>query len=382
MILIKGPNNEQGLMHYASPVWDISSLKEPSNIIMTSAKVPTKKELATLMHLLPQVVSPTYISGSGSDPEVFVAHANGEPMPAWEFLGAKPEHNYGTAVFWDGVQAEMSFGSGVSCHQELTQYVQRGLRQILAAAKTKDPTATIAPSDVVELPEKLLMTAADEHVALGCAPSTNPYGIEPLNIYDYRAHNLRYSGTHLHFSCGSAPPEWFPFGTAVMMDKVVGIVLTALGRDWEDPRRRLAYGRPGEHRVPMQSEHSYRLEYRTPGSFLLRAPQLFIFALDIARTAFRLGHCVDGRVLALPPAEHIIMACDADAAYAYMQKHEKFFTSVFRRSYGKDKLPALWKLLKLGAKASGLFNRTPESSWNLAGICPSVDMKNFLERPS
>lgn len=317
---------------------------------------------------------------TGTDPEIFAFDKHGKVIPAWTWLQSQKDNR---EFYWDGVQAEF-ITNPTGCHNYQTDQVRNKLFQLDATLKKHDPSGYLATADVVKMDRKLLLTADEQHVNLGCSPSLNAYPeVQPIDIGNPREHPYRYSGCHIHTSITCMPiPEWFPHGTVVMIDKIAGVLLTALGRDWEDPIRRVAYGRAGEFRVPpavpinksvwgpMYVGQMYtRLEYRTPGAFLLAHPALFNFGVDLVRAAFRMGLLMDGRKLdEVPDVQDIINNCDADAANKLIQKRGSFFRQVldgnFNASYSsKGKTLAI---LKQGAKASGHFNGSVYDNWKLA----------------
>lgn len=295
---------------------------------------------------------------TGSDPEIFAFDEHGKVIPAWKFL---PKTGTDTSpIYWDGVQGEFTIRPEY-CHSYVTDNVQARLKQLYLTLKQYNPTATLVAQDVVQLDKEILDSSADEHINLGCSPSINAYpSINPIHIPDPRSHVYRYSGCHLHYSVSNHPtPDWFPYGTVVMMDKILGIALTALGRDMENPLRRVAYGRPGEYRVP--GPNDCRLEYRTPGAFLLHHPALFNFAADLGRAAYRMGLQLDGRYHPLPDVKEAIIACDADHAWEIINSHRTIFEHLFTKlNYN---VAGTMKLLRIGAKQSGLFGTNLISNW-------------------
>lgn len=296
---------------------------------------------------------------TGTDPEIFAFDKTGAVIPAWRFL---PTVKAATGVYWDGVQGEFTTHPK-SCHNYLSDQVQGKLKRLYTYLKRYDPTAILATQDVVQLDNDTLALAADEHINLGCSPSRNVYpDIKPITIADPRKHPYRYAGVHLHHSVMyHSVPSWFPHGTIVMMDKIAGLCLTALGRDMENPKRREAYGRPGEYRLP--DKLNLRLEYRTPGAFLLHHPALFNFAADMGRAAYRMGLQLDGRLHPLPDVQDVIMACDADTAYEVINANRSVFEHLFAKlNYN---VAGTMKLLKLGARASGLFRGSVMDNWEL-----------------
>lgn len=303
---------------------------------------------------------------TGTDPEIFAFDQHGEVIPAWKWLKTKKEN---PAIYWDGVQAECTVDPK-GCHEYLTDRVQARLQELYTALIAHDKQAILRAQDVVELDEKTLLLASEDHINLGCSPSRNIYDeIKPIEIGDSRAHKFRYAGTHLHFSysstCASAP-DWWPHGVVAMLDKIGGIALTALGRDLENPIRRKAYGRPGEFRLPGEANH--RLEYRTPGAYILQHPAVFNFAADICRAAYRFGFHFNGLRDDLLPNDHykdIIINCDADAALKYMQANK----AVFEQVLGAAKVvqtSKTWKALSEGIKKFGIYDTPVHENWLLS----------------
>lgn len=379
--------NDRYVIRPALPNTPSGTYQQP---IIETALDPIEKRIArskestlSIADALPRL---SVLSGmsSGTDPEIFVFTKEGDVIPAWKFLPQKDEalltdrnpdyEGYRedhclpkVLAYWDGAQAEITISQGETCHEQLTDDVRAGLKLIYEAAQLYSPGATLQCRDVIKLDEKTLMEAEDVHVALGCAPSANAYkNVYPIDVGDPRKHLLRYSGAHLHFrvahskstadgktyynqlSDSTAVPEWFPGGVIKMMDRVVGLLLTALGRDLEDPMRRKAYGRPGEYRVTTDAG----LEYRTPGSFLLSRPAALNFALDMGRRAFGLGMIYNPDEFFLPGAKDIIMNCDADAAVEQIEKFKSFFMEMFRaNNYNAE---GTMEILRKGLKAHGL----------------------------
>lgn len=319
---------------------------------------------------------------TGTDPEIFAFTHEGAVIPAWEWLKDRTES---PEVYWDGVQAEFNTGP-TSCHSYQTDAVRNKLKMTLELLRRHDPKAYLATKDVVKLDRKTLLTADDRYIELGCSPSGNAYPeVQPINILDPRSHPFRYSGCHLHMSVlDYEMPEWFPHGTVAMIDKVAGVMLTALGRGMEDPKRREAYGRAGEFRVPAKVEASTlptqwkdkywtRLEYRTPGSFLLHHPALFNFAADVTRAAFRMGLIMDGRKLEdIGDVQGIINNCDADAAVKLITAKGSFHQKVLDGLGGSyNSASKTLAILTKGAQHFSDFQTPLEANWKL-----SVDWNN------
>lgn len=300
-----------------------------------------------VLDFIPAISSRMSMSTSGSDPEIFVFNKEGVVIPAWEFLPEKSvaektgkdrydlDHFHESSyAYWDGVQAEITTRRGYQCHAYMTDSIQLGMRKIYHAAIKYNKDAVLKTCDVVTVPNEVLFTGKEEHVALGCAPSQNIHNIPPIDVGDPRHHTLRYSGTHLHFRTtnivGENDPRRanYPNNILKVMDSVLGVVLTAMGRGLEDTRRRLAYGRPGEYRLTDLPRAG--LEYRTPGAFLMSCPQMFNLAADIGRRAYHLGLNFTMDQLGLGDATEIIMNADADSAVKFIQENKPVFEGVVK----------------------------------------------------
>lgn len=315
----------------------------------------------------------------GSDPEIFV-FSEGKLLPAFKFLPeerlVKSKSPDNPHPYFDGFQAEFSMPAA-ACHDTLVANFFSKLKQLRSAAVASGaPNITLVPKDVVEVSLEELSQAIGNAADLGCSPSENAYGAtyEPLVIPEPHKHPLRYAGCHLHFSqysdLSSIPqlsrthllPSISPDNIAKVMDQILGVALTALGRDLEDPRRRQAYGRPGEYRIP----GPYRFEYRTPSNFILWNPALVHFALDLGRWAFSLAHFFTPKTLGLEEerARKIIETCDADEAVKYISTYSQLYSTLFARCWGYRYHAKTFKLLEVGAKASRLTGDL-EKRWDL-----------------
>ena len=310
---------------------------------------------------------PINIGYSGSDPEIFAQTPDGQVVPAWEYLPTESETKEEfVAAYWDGAQSEISVKAGVNCHGVLVRYIQQGLREIHEALVSKFPTATLVCKDVVELPH--INSYPGHCVQLGCMPSYNAYDIPAIDIPNPYALPLRFSGVHLHYSAYSSYDDvasWFPIGTVVAMDRVAGLMLCALGRDLEDPRRRQYYGRPGEYRTPKRPNNNHALEYRTPAAWLMHSPQTFSLGLDLGRAAYKLGLVLDGRSLQIPAVESIILNSDADAACRVLKRYHKFFKVVLSTIYGAGRGAATFEYCLAGVRKHKVFSNSVANNWRL-----------------
>ena len=227
----------------------------------------------------------------GTDPEVFVLGHGGRVLPADMFLPEKkraknekaPYSGGGgmAAAFWDGYQAECTTSTH-SCLGWLTDAVQHGLTIINREAKKVDPKAKLTTKTGIELTNEELMEAPESRVMLGCSPSKNIYGDQPLNQDDARLNPHRFTGAHMHWGVGKRTPETVE-KIVKALDRMAGVCLVGLCQGREHPLRRRFYGRAGEYRLP-----AHGIEWRVPSSAILASPGVWHLAWNISRQAVRL----------------------------------------------------------------------------------------------
>ena len=357
---------------YGTSRSQIHSLTDTSKLAMLEAEAPLNVGL----------IFPKSLQSIGTDPEIFAFGPSGALIPAFKYLPSKSNAGGGDKIFWDGYQGELSLSSPYTCIEQMTDGVQECLKRIHSQLLAHNPSAHLQPFDVVEVSRKSLSEEVEEFVALGCSPSLNAYGIEPISVPDSRDLPLRFSGCHSHHAlkdwsqCVFAEdrasdatyriplPSWFPNGTVVMMDKIAGLCLTALGRGLEDPRRRRYYGRPGEYRLPQHKGYYLGVEYRTPGAFVLGMPELVHFSTNLCRHAYNMGLMFDGRSFPVEDVKDIIMNCDADGAWEVISKNASLFERIFASVWSCN--PAkVFKLLKEGIAPSGYHNSSMTDAWDL-----------------
>jgi Phage phiEco32-like COOH.NH2 ligase-type 2 len=324
----------------------------------------------------------------GSDPEVFAVDEKGFVVPAFDFCGAKADieaearriwgidlmwqklHNsYKNNIpFWDGFQAEW-MTSAHRCLEGLTQDVGRGLYNTHKNLMRKHPSAKLVSDNLVEIPEHMLLTAAEEHVQFGCSPSKNAYNTPPLAIANGREVGIRAAGVHIHFGIGDTPNK---AELVKLLDASMGIASVAMFGKEEDHRRRELYGRAGEYRTP-----AHGLEYRVLSSAVLQHPYRFHLMVDMGRYVMRLGMAgLLGFVefAADPQAcQAVINNNDIEGARELLAKNKKFWQEFFKRSYNNTKP---WKWLMDGHQKTGTIFENWWMEDNVSGVGASCCVRN------
>lgn len=274
---------------------------------------------------------------SGTDPEIFVVDAKGEVIPAWTFLGSKAKPNkYGTKdtpfkghIYWDGFQAEFDTPADLSCLAQISDCIQMGLKGVYEAARAKHPKATLSLKSVLSVKDKVLAEAAEEHVAFGCAPSMNVYGLKG-NIQDGRSVPYRFAGGHIHLGL----PGWSPERIAKMvkvLDAILGVACVSLFANYDNPLRRQYYGQPGEYRLP-----AHGLEYRVLSNAWLAHPLIYHMVFDLARAAAGLEQEGVAHYWKAEEQEVIqtILNHDVPHAREILKRNEKLFRGVLQTISG------------------------------------------------
>lgn len=276
-------------------------------------------------------------SKAGSDPEMFLEDAGGNLIPAFTVLPDKKaatkkwDGNYG---YWDGFQAELMVTPS-TCHEKLVDNIRTGMATMLAEARMTVPNARIAFKTVVDVPEKILATAAPEHVALGCKPSSNAYEMEGLHVEEPRELKQRFAGGHYH----EDPLGWrgriTPAVAARMAkaaDMFAGVPSVAMFQKWDNPVRRIYYGLAGEHRVP-----KHGVEYRVLSNAWLFHPGVAHLAMELVRAGMKLGFRDLHGIFHYDEVEvkKIILDGDVDGAKRHVERNKGLYKAVLGPSIEK-----------------------------------------------
>lgn len=243
-------------------------------------RVYVEKEMTTAQ--LAGVIGSRAVKGSmGSDPEMFAVDSEGNLIPSFEYLGPKPlKAEYGevqknaSSVYWDGYQGEFSHRS-FNCINYGTDYIRSGLSNMYDALQLKFKGARLSLRSTFEIPPKRLESDHPQYVQFGCMPSKSAYG-EPFKTYDPFIIPFRTAGGHLHFGyTGNVE------AAVKALDRILGVISVSLFRHWENPQRRLLYGRAGEYRVT-----PYGFEYRVLSNAWLCHPMMVHLMFELSRRAF------------------------------------------------------------------------------------------------
>lgn len=283
--------NSKALMHYVVPLTGVKGMRELGDdfeLNVLSGKRGTeiaaewetakKTKLGTMVRRIGCTV--------GTDPEIFGVDAKGSVIPAWTYLGSKDNpdqyaslggHHKGT-TYWDGFQAEFTTPAGISCLAQMSDAVQAGLKSVYTALIAKNPKARLSIASVLPVSPKVLEKASEEHVAFGCAPSKNVYGLQG-NVRDGRDVPYRFAGGHIHMGLEVKTEEYLR-GLVRTMDSVLGVACVSMFATVDNPIRRQFYGLAGEYRTP-----PHGLEYRVLSNAWLSHPLMMHMVFDLARAA-------------------------------------------------------------------------------------------------
>jgi len=267
---------------------------------------------------------------NGADPEVFVLGGDNQVLEAWKFLPSKARSDY----YWDGFQAEFQTAVG-HCLNYQTDSSRSCLFRIWAAAQKVDPKAKLTPKSTFEIPMAKLLAAKDEHVALGCAPSFNAYGLHGDVPNNPRMLTWRFAGGHIHRGwAGLNRPRADRIVKAV--DAIVGIPSITMFQNLDNPVRRKFYGLPGEYRLP-----KHGLEYRVLSSAWLCHPAISQFTRELVRFSMGLAKAHLEQVFSFKEedAVRIIMEHDVDAAKKFVKDRKTQYQTLLEQIWSGYKHP-------------------------------------------
>jgi len=285
----------------------------------------------------------------GCDPEVFVTKGDTEEIiPAWEFLGSKEKPGYtkgngdtnydGNPVYWDGFQAEFTTTSNVSCLGWMFDSVHNGMYSVITAARAKFKDAHLSIHSVLPVADEVLQAAKPEHVAFGCTPSKNAYGLSGRNL-DGRDCPVRFAGGHIHFGLQEYggdikrlhKDEALQRRIMFSLDSILGVACVSLFQKLDNPIRRDYYGLPGEYRLP-----PHGLEYRTLSNGWLCHPLVGNMVFELARRAFDIGWYDQGHLWEATEGEVLdcILRCDAEVARAILKRNMDVLSNLLQYRLG------------------------------------------------
>jgi hypothetical protein len=275
----------------------------------------------------------------GSDPEIFVEDGDGKLIPAFKFLPGKdapaytPSQSYnfngygGCPMYWDGYQAEFTTKAN-TCLGHHGDSIAAGMRGVYDAARKVYPNAKLSLRSVFHLAPEELANAADEHVAFGCMPSKNVYGLK-VEMPPARMVPFRSAGGHIHFGVGKA---WHQFAEPMVkaLDAILGVACVSLFAEFDDPNRRRLYGLPGEYRTP---EHG--IEYRPLSNAWLCHPMIMNLVIDLSRKALMFGKNGFMKYWDATEEETIncIINCDVEASHRILARNKVAFKQMLKASY-------------------------------------------------
>lgn len=300
----------------------------------------TDEELANIKQIeeeqyLKNLSQHLHMTGTvGTDPEVFVEDGQGGLIPAFSFLPSKEQakavtygNRQGNKVYWDGFQAEYDT-QATGCLQHQTDNIRGGLLGIQRLARMYNPKAKLSIKTTFDIPSAMLESSAEEHVAFGCMPSLNVYGMEGIKLPG-RAVNFRSAGGHLHLGIGQKK-ESEVVNIIKALDSILGVACVSLFANMDDPRRRLMYGLAGEYRLP-----KHGIEYRTLSNAWLCHPLVTNLVFDIARKCVVFGQKNLNKYWKADEAEviRIINTCDVAGARQILTDNKDLMIEIIRAAY-------------------------------------------------
>lgn len=315
-----------------------------------------------------------YTGEIGSDPEIFCENKDGAIIPAFNFLGSKEEKrnlinggSYANNIYWDGFQAEFDT-QAAGCMEFHVSSIRHGLYWTSRLLKQYDPGAKLSGKTVFEIPAELIHSSKPEHVAFGCMPSLNAYGMEgvklPGNEVFYRS-----AGGHIHFGLrkltkeiGIEPERALKMVKS--LDAILGVACVSLFASIDSPRRRQMYGLAGEYRLP-----SHGMEYRVLSNAWMFHPLIANLVFDLARGAAMMG---DKDFMYLWKHDEqetirIINECDVDAARKSLSLNKEILLKVIDMKYFNDeKTNFVFNILMNGMESIIKNPLNIEDNWNLS----------------
>jgi hypothetical protein len=287
----------------------------------------------------------------GADPEAFLRN-DGKIVASHELLD-KPKLAWGeSSLARDGVQVELQPWCS-TCRQTTATYIRDIMLYLQALAVEKK--MTVSPDIVVELTQEEYDSLPEEAQVLGCQPSSNIYGVKPIEVdKDWK---IRSAGGHLHFGIVSqedathANKIWWDVGVerqVAIWDMLLGTMSVMLDRS-DQSLRRQAYGRAGEYR-----RQPHGLEYRVLSNFWLRSYTLWSLVTGMARCGMNvnLGEIKEG----IEGGKRAYKQANSDLGDSLLALSTPDELQEIINTNSLDKAQALWEKIRGWAKKVETLN--------------------------
>ncbi len=311
-----------------------------------------------------------YAGSIGADPEIFVEDKDGEIIPAFDFLGSKEKPTLSTVkesygnnnIYWDGFQAEFDTYAG-TCMGWVGDSIRHGLKGLYDAMKAHNPTAKLSTKTVFDIPLPLLRKSAPEHVAFGCNPSLNIYGMDGLKAAGTDVF-YRSAGGHVHLGMSKKSDETVS-KIVKALDAILGVACVSMFAKYDDPRRRQMYGLAGEYRLP-----KHGIEYRALSNAWLFHPLIMNIVFDLARSVSAFGEKGHMKHWDATEEETIkaINECDVKLARKILRRNKAIFKIILNARYhDKHYMELAYKAITKGMDEVVKDASDFETNWNLKG---------------
>lgn len=343
-------------------------LKNDFNLIVVTKKkdkaLIEKEYEAAILQNLPQQLGHSF--DVGSDPEIFIEDNKGAIVPAFEFLPAKKAPvvvaTGGETIYWDGFQAEFTT-KPYNCLAYQVDSVHFAMKKLLQLAKAHCNTARLSSRTLVDIPSEARQGAKEEHVAFGCMPSFNVYGLKGPSIPG-RECEFRSAGGHIHFGCGKKSPDSID-KIVRALDAILGVACVSLFEKYDSPKRRMMYGMAGEYRTP-----PHGLEYRVLSNAWMFHPLMMNLVFDLSRKVFIFGEKGLLKHWKATEKETIecIQNCDAKSARAILKRNVAIFKQLLKAAYyqlSDAQITALYDVFINGADSVIADMNDISTNWQL-----------------
>jgi hypothetical protein len=236
-------------------------------------------DISEVSHALDECLHINSTVSFGSDPEFFFKK-DGKYVPSKDVL--EIDRN---GVVKDGFQVEIN-PLYSTCRESAGTSIGNLLHK---AADIGEVSLDVG----VEFEDKEFLSLPWYERRFGCNPTLNPY--EKTKRVTGVRERFRSGGGHIHLGGGDVRRAVNTDKETLvkLLDILCGAMAVLIDRDPNNVRRRVHYGRAGEHRVK-----EYGIEYRVPSNFWLRHYVLWSFVSAQARNAVSFANDATARKLA------------------------------------------------------------------------------------
>lgn len=286
---------------------------------------------------------------TGATAEFFAEDENGKGIPSFVYAGSNIFNRFSS--------------TDNSCLAWTIDYMAASLRNDHLALMKKFPKARLSIKSTISLSEEELKGMEDSKLKFK-RDVQNAYGLKP-SLPDPREMSFRGACTSIRANGREFTTQQAQEVTKAL-DATLGVMCVSLFAGYDEPRRRLMYGLPGDYK----STNGVYEYYAMPNTWLCH-PFIANLVFDYARKCVAFGEKGCRNLWKASEKEIIdcMMECDVDRAHEIMNRNEEIIKKMIQAAWGLSNSQGdfLYKIMLNGVASAVKDPKDLVTNWNLNG---------------